>query len=112
MKAFLEGMLVPRVPGTEGHERVKDFIVGILEDLGWDVALDSFWSSTPLGELRFSNVVATLPAESDEGTYLPPRRLTLACHYDSKLMIDAKGFEVTFLAATDSAVPCAMMLQL
>ena len=31
MKAFLDGILVPRIPGTRGHERVKAFIVGIME---------------------------------------------------------------------------------
>ena len=36
----------------------------------------------------------------------PLPRMVIACHYDSK--IDPPGF----LAATDSAVPCAMMLNL
>ena len=34
-----------------------------------------------------------------------PRKLVLACHYESKIMDEG-----VFLAATDSAVPCAMML--
>ena len=58
------------------------------QDLGWDVATDSFWSATPIGEIPFSNIIASLPAEAEEGSYLPPRRLALACHYDSKQLND------------------------
>ena len=35
-----------------------------------------------------------------------PRRLLIACHYDSKLT------PKNFLGATDSAVPCAQMINL
>jgi len=62
------------------------------------VSEDSFRDTTPLGEKTFVNVIAVHdPAVT--------RRLTLACHYDSKLFTD-----VEFIAATDSAVPCALMI--
>ena len=61
---------------------------------------DSFIDHTPLGDMTFVNLVAVHdPAVS--------RRLTLACHYDSKLFTDAE-----FIAATDSAVPCALMIDI
>lgn len=63
--------------------------------------LDPFTASTPLGPLDFGNVVATL----DPGA---ARHLTLACHYDSKLFPSG----APFVGATDSAVPCALLLEL
>lgn len=64
--------------------------------------LDAFTAATPLGLLDFANVVATL----DPGA---ARHLTLACHYDSKLFPSESA---PFVGATDSAVPCAMLLEL
>lgn len=69
---------------------------------GWHVELDPFTASTPLGPLDFGNVVATL----DPGA---ARHLTLACHYDSKFFPPGSP---PFVGATDSAVPCALLLEL
>ncbi|XP_062031931.1 collagen alpha-2(I) chain-like, partial [Lepus europaeus] len=69
---------------------------------GWHVELDPFTASTPLGPLDFGNVVATL----DPGA---ARHLTLACHYDSKFFPSGSA---PFVGATDSAVPCALLLEL
>ena len=74
-----------------------------MKDLDWDVKVDEFESQTPLGERKFTNVIATLDPNAD-------RRLVLACHYDSKLMEPVNG--KYFKGATDSAVPCAMMLDI
>ena len=70
-----------------------------MEGLNWDVKLDKFKQNTVIGEREFTNIIATLNPNA-------PRRLVIACHYDSKL--DPKGF----LGATDSAVPCAQMINL
>lgn len=62
---------------------------------------DSFNDTTPLGRRNFVNVVATLDPHA-------PKKLVLAAHYDSKLIpADHHG---EFVGATDSAVPCAMLL--
>ena len=71
-----------------------------MNSLGWTVEEDSFDSNTPVGRKTFTNVIATLNPNA-------PRHLNLACHYDSKL--DREG---EFIGATDSAVPCAMLLNL
>ena len=69
-----------------------------MNKIGWTVSEDSFTDTTPLGDKTFVNMIAVHdPAVS--------RRLTLACHYDSKLYTD-----VEFIGATDSAVPCALMI--
>lgn len=66
--------------------------------LNWQVELDSFYDVTPnKGKLQFTNVIASNNPSAS-------RSLVFACHYDSKLM------NFKFIAATDSAVPCAMLI--
>ena len=96
--SYLNNIMIPRVPGTMGHAKVRKTISTAMKRNGWAVEEDSFTDQTPLGEKRFTNIIATLNPNS-------ARRLVIACHYDSK--IDPPG-----VYATDSAVPCAMMLNL
>jgi glutaminyl-peptide cyclotransferase len=80
---LLDHILVPRVVGTESHEKVKDYIVAEMEKLKWNVELDVFTDKTPnMGELTFSNIIATLNPNAE-------RFLVLACHYDSKYFADS-----------------------
>lgn len=97
----LQKILIPRVPGTKGSKLVRKHIKKSMEDLGWTVQIQSFAVRKNVlnRPIQFNNIIATL----DENA---PRRLLIACHYDSK--ITPKGF----LAATDSAVPCAQMISL
>ncbi|XP_066127870.1 glutaminyl-peptide cyclotransferase-like protein isoform X2 [Saccopteryx bilineata] len=101
---YLRPLLVVRTPGSPGNLQVRKFLEATLRTLtaGWHVELDPFTASTPLGPLDFANVVATL----DPGA---ARHLTLACHYDSKLFPSESA---PFVGATDSAVPCALLLEL
>ncbi|XP_021572448.1 glutaminyl-peptide cyclotransferase-like protein isoform X2 [Carlito syrichta] len=101
---YLRPLLVVRTPGSPGNLQVRKFLEASLRALtaGWHVELDPFTASTPLGPLDFGNVVATL----DPGA---AHHLTLACHYDSKLFPPGSS---PFVGATDSAVPCALLLEL
>uniref|UniRef100_A0A8C9V286 Glutaminyl-peptide cyclotransferase n=1 Tax=Scleropages formosus TaxID=113540 RepID=A0A8C9V286_SCLFO len=102
----LRPMLVPRYPSSPGSLSVQQHILSTLRALkaGWDVEEDRFQAYTPYGYMNFANIVATLNPASK-------RRLVLACHYDSKYYPPQwHGYE--FLGATDSAVPCAMLLEL
>ncbi|XP_038238131.1 glutaminyl-peptide cyclotransferase-like protein isoform X1 [Dermochelys coriacea] len=104
--SFLKPMLIERYPGSPGNRKVRQFVVDSLATLaaGWRVELDAFEDQTPRGVVGFANVVATLDPTAG-------RRLVLACHYDSKYFPrDRQGR--TFLGATDSAVPCAILLEL
>lgn len=65
--------------------------------------VDTFLSETPYGQRSFSNIISTLNPEAK-------RHLVLACHYDSKYF--PRWNNRVFVGATDSAVPCAMMLEL
>ncbi|GAB0095990.1 Glutaminyl-peptide cyclotransferase [Sergentomyia squamirostris] len=96
----LKEILIPRVVGTPGHEKVRNFLITELRNLGWNVQTDIFQERTPIfGDLTFTNVFAT-PHNASQ-------YIILAAHYDSKYYP-----EFGFLGATDSAVPCAMILTL
>jgi len=101
---YLKQILRVRVPGTMGHHQVQNFIKNTLEKFHWTVELDEFSTETPVGVRKFTNIIATLYPKAD-------RVLAIAAHYDSK---DPKGMDLGegefFLGATDSAVPCAMMM--
>lgn len=66
--------------------------------------MDAFSANTPIGETSFTNIVATLDPHVD-------RRLILAAHYDSKI-VGGTRTTTRFLGATDSALPCALLLDL
>jgi len=101
LNKVLDNILVPRVVGTESYAKVKKYIIDEMERLKWHVEQDVFKDTTPVfGELEFTNIIATLNPEAE-------RFIVLACHYDSKYF---KGKD--FLGATDSAVPCAMVINL
>lgn len=71
-----------------------------MSTLGWTTESDLFEADTPLGKLKFENIIAKLNPNAK-------RYLVLACHYDSKYTR-----ERNFVGATDSAVPCAQMINL
>jgi glutaminyl-peptide cyclotransferase len=76
-------------------------IVDTLRGLQWTVDEAQFQDRTPIAnDVTFTNIIATLDP-------LAPRRLVLACHYDS-----LKTNSGRFVGATDSAVPCAQLLNL
>ncbi|XP_077994633.1 glutaminyl-peptide cyclotransferase-like isoform X2 [Glandiceps talaboti] len=105
-KQYLNDILILRPPGSEGNRFVRGKIIKRLEDLGWEVDLDQFTDDTPFGKVEFGNVVGTLNP-------LAKRRLVIACHYDSKYFPPQLNKpKNVFLGAIDSAVPCAMMLDL
>ncbi|XP_033297711.1 LOW QUALITY PROTEIN: glutaminyl-peptide cyclotransferase-like [Bombus bifarius] len=101
MNEVLDNICVVRIVGTPEHTRVKDYIKKSMNDLNWTVQSDSFEDQTPtFGPLQFENIVAKLNPNAK-------RYLALACHYDSKYTRE-RNFE----GATDSAVPCAQMINL
>ncbi|CAI5770648.1 glutaminyl-peptide cyclotransferase [Podarcis lilfordi] len=102
----LHPILIERYPGSPGSYAVRQHIKHRLQGLqaGWVVEEDTFQSHTPYGYRTFSNIISTLNP-------LAKRHLVLACHYDSKYFPPQSDGKV-FVGATDSAVPCAMMLEL
>lgn len=83
-----------------------------MRKFGWTIDLDNFTANTPFGEKPMSNIIATLPIGRNFNSNQKPNpsilnRVIFACHYDSKYF---ENFD--FIAATDSAVPCAMLLDM
>ncbi|XP_053317237.1 glutaminyl-peptide cyclotransferase isoform X2 [Spea bombifrons] len=103
-KMDLQPMLIERVSGSLGNFVVRQHIKQRLQRLtGWLIEEDSFESLTPYGYVTFSNIISTLNPTAE-------RHLVLACHYDSKYFSPQWDRKV-FIGATDSAVPCAMILE-
>ncbi|KAI0318924.1 glutaminyl-peptide cyclotransferase-like protein [Amylostereum chailletii] len=101
--SHLAKILIPRPPDTENNTLVRKYIVSTLEKLNWHIEEDSFIWTTPYGPKNFTNVIATKDPDA-------PRRVVLAAHFDSKFFSTYPQNQ--FLGATDSAAPCAMMLDL
>uniref|UniRef100_A0AC35UAH9 Glutaminyl-peptide cyclotransferase n=1 Tax=Rhabditophanes sp. KR3021 TaxID=114890 RepID=A0AC35UAH9_9BILA len=99
-KTLLSPILIPRTVGSNGHKKVADYITNVSKDAGFSVEYDIFDDITPNGRFTFKNIIATFDPSA-------PRRLVLACHYDSKIFPNQ-----VFIGAIDSAVPCAMMLDI
>lgn len=73
-----------------------------MKNLGWKIEEDTFEDDTPFGRKKFTNVIATQDVNR-------ARRIVLACHYDSKDFKTMEGQD--FIGATDSAVPCAILIE-
>jgi glutaminyl-peptide cyclotransferase len=89
-----------------------------MQKYGWQVELSHFEDQTPFGMKKFANIIANYPIGSmvnaavDAGLeanqeFHVNNRVVFACHYDSKFF---KDFD--FIGAFDSAVPCAMLIDL
>ncbi|NXP50593.1 QPCT cyclotransferase, partial [Heliornis fulica] len=102
----LRPILIERYSGSPGNYVVRQHIKHRLQRLqaGWEIEEDTFQRYTPYGYKTFSNIISTLKPSAK-------RHLVLACHYDSKFFGQQQQGRV-FVGATDSAVPCAMILEL
>ncbi|KAF9246387.1 hypothetical protein BU15DRAFT_40185 [Melanogaster broomeanus] len=101
--SHLSKFLIPRSAGSENSTFVREEIIAALTSLDWHVEEDSFTSYTPYGQQSFTNIIATKDPTAS-------RRVIVSAHYDSKFFPNYP--ENQFVGATDSAAPCAMMLDL
>jgi Zn-dependent M28 family amino/carboxypeptidase len=91
----------PRVAGTPGGARAREYIVGELKKLGGvRVQVKPFEADTPHGRLKMANVVAVLAGRR-------PDVIMLAGHYDTKLFK-----EFRFVGANDGGSSTALLLEL
>ncbi|KAK2584777.1 hypothetical protein KPH14_007099 [Odynerus spinipes] len=101
MEHILDNICIVRVVGSPQHKQVKNYIKKTMKDLNWSVESDIFEDRTPtFGKMEFENIIAKLNPNAK-------RYLALACHYDSKYTREGD-----FIGATDSAVPCAQMINI
>nr|CAG8572403.1 15212_t:CDS:2 [Entrophospora candida] len=99
---YLNDILIPRVPGTQNNTKVKEYITSNFLKLNWTIEEDKFTDITPIGEITFNNVIVTKNINA-------AKRLVLAAHYDSKYFLPPND---QFVGATDSALPCALLIDL
>ena len=87
-----------------------------MKSYGWLIQTQNFNASTPYGVKNFENIIANYPIgktfssinnDNDNQKFYLKNRVILACHYDSKYFQD-----IEFIGAIDSAVPCALLLDL
>lgn len=105
--ALLAPILIPRVPGSEGSVKVQQHFVDFFqrELPKWSIEWQNSTGRTPITELNevpFRNIVF-----KREPPWTKPGQanlLTLVAHFDSKMV------PKDFIGATDSAVPCAVLM--
>jgi glutaminyl-peptide cyclotransferase len=91
----------PRVAGTPGGARAREYIVGELKKIaGVQVQVKAFDADTPHGRVSMANVIAILPGRR-------PDVVMVAGHYDTKLF---KQF--TFVGANDGGSSTGLLLEL
>ncbi|KAG1827596.1 uncharacterized protein BJ212DRAFT_1313344 [Suillus subaureus] len=101
--SHLSNILIPRAVGSDNITLVREYIVSTLKLLDWYIEEDTFTDNTPYGPRSFTNIIATKDPTAS-------RRVILSAHYDSKFFPNFPYNQ--FVGATDSAAPCAMMLDL
>lgn len=105
--ALLAPILIPRVPGTPGSVKVQQHFVDFFQKElpTWEVEWQNSTARTPATgstDVPFNNIVF-----KREPPWTKPGQaniLTLVAHFDSKLT------PAGFIGATDSAVPCAVLM--
>ncbi len=107
--SLLSPILVPRVPGTPGSAAAQRHMVDFFarELPQWRLEWQNSTSRTPAtgtAEIPFSNLVFTRDPPWAKGNG-DVGRLALVAHYDS--LYQPEGF----IGATDSAAPCAILMQ-
>ncbi len=90
----------PRPPGSPAIEKTREYIVRELKSYGLKPALDEFAENTPVGRIRFKNIVAEAPGESSDV-------IIIAGHYDTKLFK-----EFAFVGANDGGSSAGALLEI
>ncbi|RDW69900.1 peptide hydrolase-5 [Coleophoma crateriformis] len=102
---LLSPILTPRVPGTAGHAAVQRHFIDFFDTQlpKWTMEWYNSTARTQRGnEVPIANLL--FKREPPWTKHGQANWLTLAAHYDSKSL--PKGF----VGATDSAVPCALLM--
>ncbi|KAI1141830.1 peptidase family M28-domain-containing protein [Hypoxylon sp. FL0543] len=104
---LLAPILIPRVPGTPGQTAAQQHFVNFFakELPKWSIEWYNSTSTTPVSgnkQVPFQNLL--FKREPPWVTEGQSNLLTLVAHYDSKITPEG------FIGATDSAVPCAILM--
>jgi glutaminyl-peptide cyclotransferase len=90
----------PRVAGSAGGAKARDYIVSELKKAGLEVRVEPFEALTPHGRLRMANVVAVIPGRRADV-------ILIGGHYDTKWFSDRH-----FVGANDGGSSAAFLIEL
>jgi Zn-dependent M28 family amino/carboxypeptidase len=90
----------PRPAGSAALDACRRYILGELKTAGIAAVEQAFTAKTPIGEIRMTNLVATIPGRRRE-------RIILASHFDTK-----RAGAFSFVGANDGASSTAVLLEL
>ena len=97
-QSLLSKILIPRPPDTKENAKVREALLAPFRNKSnWTIEEHKFQTNTPQGKKTMTNLIVTYNVDAR-------RKLVLAAHHDSK--VSPKGF----IGATDSAVPCAIIV--
>jgi len=99
----------PRVAGTPGADKARDYITAQLKAAGLAVQQQAFDASTPRGSVHMINLLAVIPGipPPEAPSQVPVQRIIVAGHYDTKLFK-----EFTFVGANDGGSSAALLIEL
>lgn len=90
----------PRVSGTPGGEKAKQYIESVLTEYGLDIEFQTFIDKTPQGDKKFCNIIAYPKWRGKE-------RILLCSHYDTKWFD-----KIHFVGANDGGSTTGLLLEL
>jgi len=99
----------PRVAGTPGADKARDYITAQLKAAGLAVQQQAFDASTPRGSVHMINLLAVIPGipPPEAPSQVPVQRIIVAGHYDTK-----QFKEFTFVGANDGGSSAALLIEL
>jgi hypothetical protein len=92
----------PRVAGSPGAQRARDYIKSQIASLGLTAQEQAFEAKTPLGVVRMVNMRVRIPSTGTRANHL-----IIAGHYDTKLFR-----EFTFVGANDAGSSTAFLIEM
>jgi len=92
--------LGPRPAGSAANARTREYIIKTLAASGYKAVEQPFEASTPVGQVKMANVIATLPGERAD-------RIVIASHFDTKPIQ-----EFRFVGANDGGSSTGALLEL
>lgn len=90
----------PRPPASPELVKTRDYISNQLKSYGWNVSIDEFNATTPLGEKKMANIVGEIAGETKT-------LILITSHYDTKYYKD-----MLFVGANDPATSVATLLEI
>ncbi len=101
--------LGPRFPGSPGHSRMRDWLIGEVSRRTDAVSVQTFEIAGPDGAIELTNVIASFGVSER-------RRILLGAHWDTRAVAecdpDPANRETPILGANDGASGVAVLLEL